>query len=475
MSENGYMNSYVKDNDGTGYRDSGFNDNDDYSHIQTDTPDKSKLSPLNITNENKNKKEKCKLSDLLTLNEFMCIINLLASTLGAAALIYPYIIYQIGIISFLLVFIFVSITVYFSLDLLRRFVVDSKLFSFSIITQTTLGNLWLKIYAITCFLFYMSCIVNYLDFLYKYISSMLDFIENGWGLFLYFLISCIVEIILCIFTNKISKIHYLSLIVVGIFFIIIIVLIVNSIIDLLSGDFKSFSFFTIENKKTENNTIWNSFVFIMAKIIEIFYGFIYHSCFPTLLSSLDNIDSDKTNKVQKISYSLLIIIYLFFSFFGCSFYNEKSSLLFEKDVNISIIFFQYLIKSILALLFITLIPIRYIVIRDNYTSLFGQEVLPLKYEILITSICLIMNNLIVCFIGSSDNFINQIMSYFGGAFGVFIAFVLPVISYIALNSKLKCRSIIGYIIASIFIIIGFFSIFYNFQSSEKNNTDNNDK
>ena len=86
-----------------------------------------------------------------------------------------------------------------------------------------------------------------------------------------------------------------------------------------------------------------------------------------------------------------------------------------------------------------------------------------------------MNNLIVCFIGSSDNFINQIMSYFGGAFGVFIAFVLPVISYIALNSKLKCRSIIGYIIASIFIIIGFFSIFYNFQSSEKNNTDNNDK
>ena len=304
---------------------------------------------------------------------------------------------------------------------------------------------------------------------------MLDFIENGWGLFLYFLISCIVEIILCIFTNKISKIHYLSLIVVGIFFIMIIVLIVNSIIDLLSGDFKSFSFFTIENKKAENNTAWNSFVFIMAKIIEIFYGFIYHSCFPTLLSSLDNIDSDKTNKVQKISYSLLIIIYLFFSFFGCSFYNEKSSLLFEKDVNISIIFFQYLIKSILALLFITLIPIRYIVIRDNYTSLFGQEVLPLKYEILITSICLIMNNLIVCFIGSSDNFINQIMSYFGGAFGVFIAFVLPVISYIALNSKLKCRSIIGYIIASIFIIIGFFSIFYNFQSSEKNNTDNNNK
>ena len=42
--------------------------------------------------------------------------------------------------------------------------------------------------------------------------------------------------------HKISKIHYLSLIVVGIFFIMIIVLIVNSIIDLLSGDFKSFSF-----------------------------------------------------------------------------------------------------------------------------------------------------------------------------------------------------------------------------------------
>lgn len=466
MSKNGYMKPFVKDNNENEYRNSGFNDNDDYSHIETDKPEKkNKITALNITN-NKNKKAKdYTSSEFITLNEFICIINILASTLGGGAFVYPYIIYQIGIISSLLILIFVSITVYYSLDLLRRFVVDSKLFSFSVITQK-IGNIWIKIYTITSFLFYMSCIVNYISFLYTYMGGMLHFLKDGWGKYLYFLISCTIEIFLCLFTNKISILHFLSLIVVIIFIIIIIVLIVNSIIDFKSGEFKSFTLFNI-NDKNHNKSNWNSFLFIMSKIIEIFYGFIYHSSFPTLLSGLDNKDNKTTNKVHIISYSLLIIIYILFALFGCSFYDEHSDLLFEKDINISINYLKYIIKSILALLFITLIPIRYIIIRDNYTSLIGREILPLIYEILITSICLIINNLIVCFTGDSENFINQLMHYFGGALGVFISFILPLISYIVIHSATKLRAIIGYIIASIFIIIGFFSIFYNFQPKNK--------
>ena len=111
-----------------------------------------------------------------------------------------------------------------------------------------------------------------------------------------------------------------------------------------------------------------------------------------------------------------------------------------------------------------LIPIRYLVIRDNYTSLIGKEELPLKYEILITSFCLIIDNLIVYITGDSQNFITQLISYFGGALGVFIGFVLPVFSYMAINGKAKMRTIFGYIIVAIYIVIGFFSIFYNFQS-----------
>ena len=283
MSSNGFGDSLLqsKKRSNSDYRDSGFTDDDNNNNdIELEGENKAKIYPFNIIN-NEKKKEK---REILTLNDIMCIANLLASTLGAGAFVYPYILYQIGIFNFMFIFIFISITVYYSLDLLRRFVVDSKLFSFGFIVERTLGTLWLKIYAISSFLFYMSCIVNYLDFLYKFIKGLADFFQKEWVKFLFFLISCIIEIVLCIFTNKISKIHYLSLIVVCLFIIILIVLIIKSIIVFIDGEFKSLDLFTIEDKDHNKNTNWTSFLFIMAKIIEFFYGFIYHSSFPTLLN-----------------------------------------------------------------------------------------------------------------------------------------------------------------------------------------------
>jgi len=315
-------------------------------------------------------------------------------------------------------------------------------------------------------LFYMSCIINYLVILYNFTNSMLDFIKERWGKLIYFLISCSIEIILCIFTNKISKIHYLSLIVVFIFFIIIIVLIIKSIIVFINDEYTSFSLFTIEDDNIHNITNWNIFLILMAKIIEFFYGFIYHSTFPTLLSRLNNIDDRSSKKVQIISYILLNIIYIFFLLFGFSFYDKNSDFIFGKNIDISNYFLEIIFKCILAILFMALIPIRYLVIRDNYTSLIGKEELPLKYEFLITSICLIINNLVVYFTGDSKSFISKLIHYFGGVLGVFISFVLPFISYIAINEKSNLRIIFGYIIVGIFIVIGFFSVFYNFKSED---------
>ena len=297
MSSNEYSDLLVrKKGNNNDYRDSGFTDDDNIGN-ELEGESEKKRDSINLSN-NEKKNQKIKV--------LTCISNLLASTLGAGAFVYPYIIYQIGIINFLFVFIFISITVYYSLDLLRRFVVDSELFSFGIIVKKTLGPLWLKIYAISSFLFYMSCIVNYLDFLYKFIKGLDDFFKKGLVKFFFFLISCIIEILLCIFTNKISKIHYLSLIVVCLFIIILLVLIIKTIIVINDGEFKSFDLFTIEDKDHKKNTNWTYFLFIMAKIIEFFYGFIAHSSFPTLLSGLDNISNENTKKVQNISYIFLL-------------------------------------------------------------------------------------------------------------------------------------------------------------------------
>ena len=155
MTENGYLNSFVEDRESKKeYRDSGFTDDyDDESrnseHIVPEPQvHNGKINSFNISSSTDQftEKEKSNSIKFFTLNELICIINILSSTLGGGAFVFPYIIYEVGILTSLFIFIFVSITVYYSLDLLRRFVVDSKLFSFSHIVQATLGNLWQKIF-----------------------------------------------------------------------------------------------------------------------------------------------------------------------------------------------------------------------------------------------------------------------------------------------------------------------------------------
>ena len=464
--KDGYLHSFVADNRGTQNenRDSGFKDDDEESDIveeQTPANNNNNINSFGVSTATDAYNNTPHKTSFLTLNESLCIINILASTLGVGSLVFPNILYQIGIITSLIIFIFVSISVYFTLDLLRRFVADSKSKSFSLITQQTLGKFWLKIYTISAFIFYMSCIINYLDTLFEFLNSLTsNYFHEGWEKIVYFICSCFIEIILCVFTNKMSTLHYLSLIVVFSFLIVIIFLIAKTIISIKNNKFKSFSLFTLENGNNKNN--WESFLFIMAKIIEFFYGYIYHSCLPTLLSGLSAINNDTTKKVHNISFSILVIIYFLISVFGCSFWDENSYFILEKNNESDNSVLEVILRCILILIFITLIPIRYIIIRDNYTILIGQE-LSLLFEILITSICLIINNVIVGFAGDSKNFISQLIHYFGGALGVFICFVLPVIIFISINGKTQFKAILGYIIGFVFVLIGFFSIFYNFQ------------
>ena len=208
----------------------------------------------------------------------------------------------------------------------------------------------------------------------------------------------------------------------------------------------------------------------MSKIIEIYYGYVYHSTFPTLLSGLDNLKESNTKRIHITSYTIISVLYAFFSFFGLfcindNNFNQRELFVNGKDLqsnNALICIF----KLILILFFISLVPMRYLVIRDNYISIIGQEMLPIKIEIIITLICLFITNIIVYF-ADFDNLISNIILLFGGFFGVFIGFVLPVINYVAINGKGKKKSILGYIVALIFVLVGFFSIFYNFENKDK--------
>ena len=68
---------------------------------------------------------------------------------------------------------------YFSLDLLRRFVVDTKLYSYASITQATLGYIWLIAYAVSSFIVYMLSVSSYLKSLYNYTISIIPGIDDN--------------------------------------------------------------------------------------------------------------------------------------------------------------------------------------------------------------------------------------------------------------------------------------------------------
>ena len=467
--KNGYLDSFVGDEHIPKNRRSGFTDEDEDDVSSADG--NSKMTSLNITTEKSFPKKMTKQSKSFNKNEFICIINILASTLGGGCFCFAYILYQVGLFNSILILIFVSLCTYYSLDLLRRFVVDSRLFSFAIITQTTLGNFWFKVYVIASFFFYLSIIVNYSKLLFMVMESMLTFLDNEVAKILYFLLISIIEIIFCFFANSVSRLFILSIIVVFCYGIILFTAIIKSIIFMSSegvGDkFSVSNLFLAKNLKNESN--WYMFLMIMSKFIEFFYGYTYHSSYPTMLSDLENISHESTQNIHAISFSVIAILYLFIGFFGYLIAKDVPKFLFISEENFkNNNFLICLFKVILALFFLLLIPVRYVVIRDNYTSLFSVENLQKKYEIIIITVCLFLVNLIVYFVHDDSegefNLVSMMTQIFGGFLGVLICFVLPVVNFVAINRKMKLRTVIGFIICFIFIVMGFFSIFNNIHN-----------
>ena len=435
---------------------SGFYLGESKNKIKDDTSNK-----LIEPKKNNNKKE-CTFCSF-NLNGWFSIINLIGGALGGGVLSFPEILKNIGMVSGLICFILVSVSVYYSLDLLRRFVVDTKLFSYSDITKTTLGYFWLIMYAISSFIIYMSCISSYINSLSKITKSIFHLGEDiPLEKFIYFFIFYIIEVILCIFTSNVSRIHILSTICFCIFLIILIIVIIDAIIIMSTRE--KLDYIKVYEVNGDKG-YWEKFLIIMAKVIELLVGFLSHATFPTLLNFYNSPnDDEKTKKINKVQFIILNVIYGLFTIFGFFCLTPENNEFLQPNCNNPK---DYIIHILLMIYLIALIPIRYIIIRDNYTSVLKKDYLQAKIEIPTTCICLLICNIAAFFAKEilSEIFIN----IFTSIFGVFICFILPVINFVKLNDKTKIRSIIGYIVSSIFIIIGIFSIIFFIKQQGKNN------
>ena len=419
---------------------------------------------LMIKDGNSSNKAKVSYFGIVSDTPISAIINIISSAIGGGCFLFPSILGHLGLPLTSIIFLFVLFNIYYTIDLLRMFVVDTKFFYFALMTSQILGDNWLKVYTISSLLFYLSTEINYLSEIYSLISNLIDFSNNRIIInIVYFIITISTEIAICSYISNIQKVHLLSLISILLFIIILIYIIIQGISSAIVESNDKFNYDKLIKPNINNYTQY--FFEIMSYIIEYVYGFSYHSSYPTLLSNLRNIDDSTTKKTHIISFIFISFSYLLITFFGFLLKTPMSEILSIKDVSSQQSFNIIIFKIIICLFLFTVVPLRFIVIRDNYSSLLyrGQK-LSFKTDLIIVCVCIIICNLIVCFTNESQinfNIVSNFMQLFAGIFGVIISFILPVINYIGANGMGKVKSIIGLIILGIFCTIGALSVGYS--------------
>ena len=396
--------------------------------------------------------------------QISAIINLISSAIGGGCLNFPSILKVIGLPLTISIFLIVTVSVYYTIDLLRSFVVDTKYFSFGIITLEILGEKWLKIYAISSLIFYLSIEVTYLSEIYTILSNLLNF-DKDYSILkniIFYIVSIPLEIFIFLYYAKVQKIHLLSFISCFIFLLIFLIIIITGAYNLIQGESEDKESSLV---KLDIKDKFEFFFILMSFIIEYLYGYTYHNIYPTLLGNLKNIDNQNTKFIHNISFIIIILIYFLITFFGHFLKVSMSSILFDgnyyEQVNLTRV---NLFRILICIFLFTAMPIRYIIIRDNYTCLFVKgrpKEISLIKDLIAVILCTIFCNLIVYLTNIyiiKFNIVTNFIQLFGGIFGVIICFILPVINYIGVNGKTKMKSILGYILTILFSIIGLLSV-----------------
>ena len=116
-------------------------------------------------------------------SQISVIINIVSSAIGGSCFNFPSILDILGLPCTLVVFTLIMISIYYTIDLLRSFVVDTRYFSFALISEKILGSIWMKIYVICSLIFYLSIEINYISEIYSIVSKMIGISGNDYVIF----------------------------------------------------------------------------------------------------------------------------------------------------------------------------------------------------------------------------------------------------------------------------------------------------
>lgn len=396
---------------------------------------------LNGTDDISSSSEKESIQSFFSIksnSSFIAIINICASAFGSGCLTFPHFVDSIGIFNSFLVYIFVSVCLYYSFDFLRGFVVDIKYNSFSVMTEKVLGKNWLIVFAVSSSIFYLIGIINHMNVCYSIFRMLLineeSYKKYYYGM-LYLLITYGIEIFLCLYTRYTQNVYLISFVAVIAFSFFIALIIIGGINGLTSEKFESKKFFHPFGDKNITDIV---FEFIYAALMYI-YGFSYHSTFPTFLGNV-NKTGKSSKKINNISFGVICLSYIIISFFGYLYKKAVPGQLFLDRMNEENNFINIFLGVFAFIYLFSLIPHRYITVRDGYKHLIGNKKFNDKIDLIFVITCLFIANCIIFLDqeitrGENDNY--NIFSFcsniFGGLLGVLIAFLLPIINYVTID------------------------------------------
>ena len=198
---------------------------------------KNKEDDLFIKEDEEVEEPKATYCGISSDTQLSAIINLISSAIGGGCFNFPEILKNIGLPLTIVIFLFVTVCVYYTIDLLRYFVVDTKFFSFALMTNEILGKNWLKIYIISSLIFYISVEINYFYMIYTIISQMVDLKGDNQLIsnIIYFCITIPIEIFICSFIAKIKRVHIFSLISSVLFIILLFIIITQGVKNMIQG------------------------------------------------------------------------------------------------------------------------------------------------------------------------------------------------------------------------------------------------
>ena len=397
-----------------------------------------------------------------------------AMTFGTGCMTFPYIIGQVGVVPGVVIFLLVSFSMLYTLDLLLKGSLNANTFNFGELTQKSLNNGGFIVYNVSTIIFLIGAVMTYqltsyqffMDIFAQYFYIQGQLLPLKWRYAIIITVSCfVIQVPLCLY-EKMSRLKYTPIIATCAIIIIMLIIFIVFLfhIDFSSDDIKWFI------GEGLNGDFWSKISVITNAFVVFMFGYLNHNGFLLVMKNLQNPTEKRTTKVMRRSFWIEFIVYFVLALSGYFLTPSNTNEMFlNTRLRVSGTALEYyfgVAKVIMVLCLQSLIPLRWSLLKESLFSFFKDNQINKTADTIITVVMLIIMNYSLLFV---DNVVN-IIGFVGGIFGVLVCYFIPLFIYIGIFGKKKVKSIIGYILLIFFGIIGVISTIFSLIKAFKGNS-----